>query len=79
MTAVVYARDTLSTGTKAGLTVHLTQGAVWAADDPICTERPDLFSPEPTTVCRTTAPITIGELRGEVEQATRNPGQRRNR
>jgi hypothetical protein len=53
-TAVVFARDTLSCGRRDGLPVRLTAGDAWLADDPICTERPDLFSPTPTAVHRST-------------------------
>jgi hypothetical protein len=53
-TEVVFARDTLSCGRRDGLPIHLTQGECWSADDPICVERPDLFSPTPTFLHRST-------------------------
>jgi hypothetical protein len=62
-TAVVFAKDTLSCGRRDGVTLRLTRGQCWAADDPICLERPDLFSPVPTAVLRSTPPHTVGELR----------------
>ena len=50
-----------------GQKVVLERGEAWWADDPFVKSRPDLFSAEPTRV------------RGHrpVEQATKNPGQKR--
>lgn len=50
-----------------GQKVVLERGEAWWSDDPFVKLRPDLFSDEPTKV------------RGQrpVEQATKNPGQKR--
>jgi hypothetical protein len=50
----VFAVATCGTALANGLSVHLYAGDVWPTDDPIVLERPDLFSNEPTKLCRTT-------------------------
>ena len=69
---IVYARDTLATGTADGLTVSLVAGDPWDAADPLVRQRPELFGPEPPpqSIRRTAAPV--------IEQATAAPGERRN-
>jgi hypothetical protein len=49
----VFARWTLGTSTKSGLSVALRAGDAWDSTDEICTERPDLFSPTPLYIRRT--------------------------
>ena len=41
----VFARWTLGTSTKGGLSVALRAGDAWDSTDEICVERPDLYSP----------------------------------
>jgi hypothetical protein len=60
-----FAASTLGVGMENGMVIHLVRDAVWASDDPLVIQRPELFVDEPTLVCRTTAPTTVGELRGE--------------
>jgi hypothetical protein len=60
-----FAASTLGVGMENGMVIHLVRDAVWASDDPLVIQRPELFVDEPTQVCRTTAPTTVGELRGE--------------
>ena len=60
-----FAVSTCATGTADGLLIHLSRGSVWASDDPLLVHRPELFADEPPELCRTTAPTTVGELRGE--------------
>ena len=60
-----FAVSTCATGTADGLLIHLSRGSVWASDDPLVVHRPELFADEPPELCRTTAPTTVGELRGE--------------
>jgi hypothetical protein len=74
-TPVKYAIDDLSVGTQEGSIITLRKGDSWAADDPIVTERPDLFSDEPTVARRSS--FQPEHVTGVVEQATRNPAQRR--
>ena len=50
----VFARWTLGTSTKSGLSVALKAGDAWDASDDICVERSDLFSPTPLYIRRTT-------------------------
>jgi hypothetical protein len=67
----------------ANSTVHVrpgvlvTRGEAWSADDPIVLERPDLFTADPAEVgaLRRSGPPATG---GVVEQATAEPGERRN-
>lgn len=69
----VYATANCGTTTGDGLSVNLREGDVWAADDPLVKLRPGLFSetpPAPFPRRTVAAPV--------VEQATRNPGERRN-
>jgi len=44
----------LGTSTKGGLSVALRAGDAWDSTDEICVERPDLYSPVPLYVRRTT-------------------------
>ena len=62
----VFATGDCSTATRDGLTVHLQLGQVWAADDPVVLahEHDGLFADEPSILCRSTPPETIGEWRG---------------
>ena len=50
----VFARWTLGTSTKSGLSVALKAGDAWDASDDLCQERSDLFSSTPTYLRRTT-------------------------
>jgi hypothetical protein len=50
----VFARWTLGTSTKSGLSVALRAGDAWDSTDEICQERGDLFSPVPLYIRRTT-------------------------
>lgn len=64
---VVFAK----TGTSmrwAGGIVRLSEGAVWAADDPFVRAHPEMFADAPSKVNRT-VPV--------VEQATKAPGEKR--
>jgi hypothetical protein len=69
---VVYVAVSCETDTEDGSPVSLREGDVWAADDPLVKDRPDLFCEHPPgpRFPRRTAPY--------VEQATREPGERRN-
>lgn len=67
----VYAAATCGTNNSDGLSVNLTEGEAWWADDPFVRERPDLFTDEPSNPKHTVAlPV--------IEQATAAPGERRN-
>jgi hypothetical protein len=56
----VFARWTLGTSTKSGLSVALRAGDAWDSTDEIVAERPDLFSPTPLYIRRTTlAPTEV--------------------
>lgn len=58
-----------------GLTVRLTEGEVWDADDPLVAARPELFTTTANRV-RSTAGRPIRRAR-PAEQATRAPGEKR--
>lgn len=66
---VVYAAANCGTETAEGLTVNLRRGDCWAADDPFVLSHPSLFQEEAIPRRTVAAPV--------VEQATRNPGERR--
>lgn len=67
--AHVVALATTSVGWDGGR-VRLSEGDLWAADDPFVKAHPDLFTDDAPArmIHRTVAPI---------EQATRRPGERR--
>ena len=72
MPDICYALSTLSTANHAnGVLIHMTEGEVWAADDPFVLARPDLFSDSPPVI-RRTAPAPA-----PIEAATKAPGERR--
>jgi hypothetical protein len=50
----VFSLQDCGTGLQNGLSVHLRRYQVWAADDPIVQEHPELFGDFPPEVCRTT-------------------------
>lgn len=68
-TKLVYAVATCGSETADGLTVNLTRGDCWAADDPFVKAHPGLFSDEAIPRRTTAAPV--------IEQATAAPGERR--
>jgi hypothetical protein len=49
----VFAVSTCATARADGLHVHIFEGDVWSATDPICLERPDLFTDTPPKLCTT--------------------------
>jgi hypothetical protein len=59
----VFAVSTLGVGLENGMVIHLVRGSVWASDDPLVVQRPELFADAPFELCRTTPPTTLGELR----------------
>lgn len=65
---VALANSVVSNGTRQPIVIR--RGEAWAADDPIVTANPSLFSADP-------AQARISRGRGEVvEQATRAPGEK---
>lgn len=73
MPDICYAKSSLSTGNPAnGVIINMTEGEVWAADDPFVLARPDLFTDSPPLI-RRTAPAPA-----PIEAASKAPGERRN-
>lgn len=68
---IVYAASTCGASTAEGIGVNLRAGDPWAADDPFVLARPELFSDEPP------GPEFPRRTVHVVEQATREPGERR--
>jgi hypothetical protein len=68
----VFAKQTCAVGFGGGV-VRLKRGAVWAAEDPLVTARPELFSDEPVIL------HSSGPGKPPVEEATAVPGEKRPR
>ena len=74
---IVFVRATCAVSdSNSGAIVALVLGDVWAKDDPLVRERPDLFSDAPTFMHRT---IPVAQEEWRIETATRAPGRRRGR
>ena len=72
MPDICYAAFTASTANPStGFIVHIVEGEVWAADDPLVLARPDLFTDSPPVI-RRTAPAPA-----PIETASKAPGERR--
>jgi len=65
----VFANDTCSTATSAGLIIHLRRGQVWDASDVLVKERPWHFIDEPAEdmLIRTTSDTLAASQRATME------------
>lgn len=79
MIDVVYAIGTERVQIPDGPSVPVMKGTHWPVEDPVVRARPELFTPDPRYGLRyTAAPRGHDVNLNEVEEATANPGERRN-
>lgn len=71
---VVYATGNFVVAIEAGGMVRVQRGTHWPADDPIVKSHPHGFSTDP----RHGLFFTREPAEGPIEQATANPGEKRN-
>lgn len=75
MPDIVYAVARRTVSFPDGQQITVPEGSHWPADDPVVVANPDLFSADPR---HWLAYSVEPDWYGEVEQATANPGERRN-
>lgn len=79
MIQVVYAIGTERVQIPNGESVPVQKGTHWPATDPVVKAYPALFTPDPRYGLRyTAAPPGHDVNLNEVEEATANPGEKRN-
>lgn len=73
---IVYATASASVW-AAGLPVSISIGQHWPADDPVVAAYPSMFSDDPRYGLSCSVPPVMEEEATVVEQATANPGEKR--